>query len=458
MATPVRRRPPPPGRGAAALVVVMVLFFILSLVAAYSSRNLIFEQRTSANYYRATKAFEAAEAGLEWALAQLNGGRIDAACTPSADPGATTFRDRYLVMLADGSLGVRTWNDAGVETARRAACVRGAAGLECDCPDGAAPALAAPAGTGATPAFLVSFEVPPGAPPGVVRVVAQGCSNFDASCLTSIPAGADANASASALVALAPALTQAPLASLTVRGDLQPGNARFVATHPDAVAVMAGGGQTEVNMANIETPPGTPQSDLALQQRLQAFGDSTLGDPTAPPGGLSAGERMFLGLFGVAPAAFRLQPAVVRRSCTDDCAGVLGAAVAAFPGRVLWIDGDLAFGAADDLTLGSPGAPVVLVIDGNLQMASGSRVAMHGLVHLRGGSLLADAGADVTFTGAFVAEGEAGGVDDGRLTIQGEPRFVYDADLVQRAQALVARRALDFGSFARVPGSWRDFQ
>ena len=44
----------------------MVLFFIMSLVAAYASRNLIFEQRTSANNYRSTQAFEAAEAGLEW--------------------------------------------------------------------------------------------------------------------------------------------------------------------------------------------------------------------------------------------------------------------------------------------------------------------------------------------------------------------------------------------------------
>ncbi|HRZ62470.1 MAG TPA: PilX N-terminal domain-containing pilus assembly protein, partial [Rubrivivax sp.] len=49
-------RPTAAARGAAALVVVMVLFFIMSLVAAYASRNLIFEQRTSANNYRSTQA------------------------------------------------------------------------------------------------------------------------------------------------------------------------------------------------------------------------------------------------------------------------------------------------------------------------------------------------------------------------------------------------------------------
>jgi Tfp pilus assembly protein PilX len=86
----------PPQRGAAALVVVMVLFFIVALVAAYTSRNLIFEQRTSANQYRSTQAFEAAEAGIDWALAMLNGGRIDAACRAHTDASTTddSFRQR----------------------------------------------------------------------------------------------------------------------------------------------------------------------------------------------------------------------------------------------------------------------------------------------------------------------------------------------------------------------------
>ncbi len=70
---------------------VLLLFFIISLVAAYAGRSLIFEQRTSANQYRATQAFEAAEAGLEWALAMLNGGRISATCLPSANAGDKQF-------------------------------------------------------------------------------------------------------------------------------------------------------------------------------------------------------------------------------------------------------------------------------------------------------------------------------------------------------------------------------
>ena len=87
---------PSPQRGAAALIVVLLLFFIISLVAAYAGRNLIFEQRTSTNQYRATQAFEAAEAGLEWAVAMLNGGRVTADCIPPVPVDVTqpSFRQR----------------------------------------------------------------------------------------------------------------------------------------------------------------------------------------------------------------------------------------------------------------------------------------------------------------------------------------------------------------------------
>ena len=84
-------------RGAAALIVTMVLFFAMTLAAAYVNRNLVFEQRISANQYRATQAFEAAEAGLEWALAQLNNPlKLEADCRPGTSAQAKTFRERYL--------------------------------------------------------------------------------------------------------------------------------------------------------------------------------------------------------------------------------------------------------------------------------------------------------------------------------------------------------------------------
>ena len=107
-------------RGAAALIVTMMLFFAMVLVAVFVNRNLVFEQRSSANQLRSTQAFEAAEAGLEWALAQLdNPQRLAADCTPSTDAAATSFRSRYLNFnRSNASFTPVTWNRAGVLTAR----------------------------------------------------------------------------------------------------------------------------------------------------------------------------------------------------------------------------------------------------------------------------------------------------------------------------------------------------
>ena len=81
-------------RGAASLVVAMILLFGMTMVAFYANRGLLFEQKTSANQYRATSAFEVAEAGLEWATARLNEPqKIDTACAPSAPATDKTFRD-----------------------------------------------------------------------------------------------------------------------------------------------------------------------------------------------------------------------------------------------------------------------------------------------------------------------------------------------------------------------------
>lgn len=91
-------------RGVTTLIIVSVLFFILALVAAYTNRNMIFEQRTAGNQFRSTLAFEAVEAGVEWTLSMLNNGRIDDDCLSSGDAAQLSFRQRYLNMSADTGL------------------------------------------------------------------------------------------------------------------------------------------------------------------------------------------------------------------------------------------------------------------------------------------------------------------------------------------------------------------
>ena len=223
-------------RGLGALVVVMMLFFIMSLVAAYASRNLIFEQRTSANNYRATQAFEAAEAGLEWGIAMLNGGRIDASCIGTADTTQDTFRERYLSLAANGTLQARKWVNGSVETALLPSCIRSENGWTCSCPASGNPVLAVPSGLGTAPAFQLRFEALGGP---MMRVRSQACSNYSANCFNPAGRSADAIAEVNAIIGLANSITQTPAAAFTVRGSLVAGGARVI--NAEGLAVNTGG-------------------------------------------------------------------------------------------------------------------------------------------------------------------------------------------------------------------------
>ena len=127
-----------PNHGVATLTVVMVLFFVMAMVAAYTNRNLIFEQRTSANSFRSAQALTAAEAGVDWALAMLNGGTIgeDCAVVPG---GNTDFRSRYLNLADDGSFTTSVWpSPLGGNVTPTPSCVMSEEGWNCSCPIGPA--------------------------------------------------------------------------------------------------------------------------------------------------------------------------------------------------------------------------------------------------------------------------------------------------------------------------------
>lgn len=209
--TPLRQR------GAATLLVTMALFLAMVLVALFVNRNLIFEQRASANQYRAMQAFEAAEAGLEWAVAQLNHAEpMGADCLPTTGIGANSFRERFLrFTIADGSFAGATWKPpSAAPRPLRPACVYDGSAWVCDCPSESDAALASPAGTGPFPAFTLQFIA--GLKPGTVRVVSTGCSSWATPCQPGTSDPADATARTEVMVALLPAMRTAPADALTV--------------------------------------------------------------------------------------------------------------------------------------------------------------------------------------------------------------------------------------------------
>ena len=413
-------------RGVAALVVIMGMLFAMVLVTAFANRNLVFEQRTSANQYRAAQAFEAAEAGIEWALAQLNANRrIGADCEPSADPAATSFRTRYLSTLPKtGVLIPKTWSNAGTAAPLSASCVRAGGGWSCSCSSDGAPVLSAPGGKTPAPAFLVHFT--PTAQPGLVRIVSQGCTGLAGKCAPGSTTRADASAKVEALLGVVAGMRTPPAATVTTRGSFDAGAAPIGLHNPDpatGIAVNAGGTVT-ATQARLTPPAGAPIVGMF------AADDAALA--------ALAADHFFASHFGVDRAAWRGQPAVTRVSCSIDCATVLGAAIAAAEGPALiHVDGDLSL--AGPIALGSVQQPVVIVVAGAAGLEGA--VTLHGVLHA------ASLAWNNTSGGAFV---RGALLSEGGYAGNGAPDLFYDP-------ALLARLKHATGSFARVHGSWRDF-
>ncbi len=412
--------------GVATLIIVMSLFFVVSLVAAYASRNLIFEQRTSANQYRSTQAFEAAESGAEWALAMLNAGRLDAACVPTNNAVFSTLRERLLIVNPDtGVYRPATWIDPGGANVNfRPTCVRDGTNWSCSCPTAGAPVLAAPAGDAAAPAFRLRVEG--GGQPGTLRIVSIGCTSLNEDCLErQRTVAGDAVASVIVSATLAQALPTSPPATVTVRGDLTLGAATWHIANADAatngITVNTGGNFTGAS-AVLHSVPGTPGGNSFVAP------DTSLSD--------LVGDRMFISFFGVKPSTFKRQPAVVQYTCGGGCSAGLRDIVDRNPGRPIWVIGDLTLDA--DVVIGAPNAPVLLFVEGDVSLATAG-VRVHGIVYTQAATA-AVSGAGV-IEGAFIAQGHVNGASDLKL--------VFDAGAMTRLRQT-------FGSIVRLPGGWRD--
>lgn len=460
-------------RGAATLVVVMTLFFIIAMVAAYTSRNLIFEQRTSANQYRSTQALEAAEAGVEWALAMLNGGRINEQCEPTpADLTSSTFRARYIDSIdADSAHTLRT---RVTGASLMPVCVFDASLLpnkwKCECPSDGAALLPVVAGSDAKPMFRIKFvylgqdpTISPTKPAGAsarfdsVQIVSAGCTRPDTACIAEAPSapGGDALAIVTAIVTLKSGLTTPPLASITARDVITTvGAAALRAVSSTSVAVVSGGGVIGPSAVERAAPAGTPGPVPGQLIADSPLAPAAVGSQWAlvPPG-----DRMFASVFGMLrqqPAGvdrfpiYPDQPGVVRIDCTAGCnSNAVNTAAQRNPGRVLWLDGNLVVNGdigsplpvsatllASEVT---PAGPVLLIVTGNATLTSGR---VYGAVYGTAATLDLGVTGGATIQGALIAGNN----------LSGSGTVIYDAEILNRLRTR-------HGSYVRVPGGWKDF-
>jgi hypothetical protein len=475
----------PPVRGAASLIVVLLLFLVLSLSAAYAGRNLIFEQKTSANQARSTIAFESAEAGIDWTLAALNGGRINNTCADSTAVGALSFQQRYLSIAANGVVSVNV-RSGDLSPRIWPACVYNGSGWNCACPEAGQIDPAAPAGDAPAPAFRVwpavqepTLNAPPLASPwlppapGTVfpNVPVGGFPLTVAGC-TRLPAGAgetcldyqsradigEGVAGLRVTLVLRSGLTTPPSAAITARQQVVPANLggapRLAVVNTDQRSrgyTVNSGGAVDDTLFALQTIPGTPP------ERSTAAGDSKLLalENPAPPGSsvigteLSSGDLMFVNTFGIRRQVYQNQPGL--RTCPNPCsAATINALLADNPNRIIWVEGNLTL----DANIGTAPAPVLLIVNGQT-LTLGNNVQITGFVYLTGGgaatSNIALPDTVTAINGALVAEGGL------TTTYTGVPAPTSVLTVTYDPAVLDLLRTT-YGSWVRMAGSWRDYR
>jgi hypothetical protein len=406
--------------GAATLAVVALLLLLMLAAALLASRNLVADQRSAAHQVHHVQAMEAAEAGLQWALARLNGGALDPLCRPAA---GLPWRDEVLPFDAGSGRFVPA------PAAPVAACAHDGMAWHCACghgPEGAS----VPARGAAAPHAAFVLRLQPLPRPGQVRVVARGCSGRAASC-DGAPSESDAQAEVSLVAALLPALRSPPAAALAARGAVDLGGSPLnlvnagAGTVAPGLALQAGGNITGADAARFTTAAGGAPTE----------GARFANDPALA--GLAT-ERFFASVLGPDRAGFLRLPGLHRLACGGDCSAALARAHAG-GARLVWVDEALRLqGPAQ---LGTPDQPLLVVAAGEVSLSG--PVQLHGALYGAAPRWRFEPEAGSVVRGAVIAEGDVA------LGAAAAGSVVYDAAIVGALQRRI-------GTLVAVPGGWSD--
>lgn len=444
---------PNPARGMAALTVVMSLFFVMALVAAYTNRNIVFEQRMSASTLRGERAMALADGAVDWTISMLNDGLIDASCQPSAN-GADDFRSRYLSLTGtganNGSYRVRS-NFAQLPP--YPGCQMDPNGaLLCTCPTLAAPNPAVNGGDAGNPAFRVSFLSPPsGYPmPGNIVLQIRGCSNTGTTGNTCYARNnnqpdVDARADVRANVGMVRVLPTPPRATLTAGRDIgfAPGAATIqIANRDNPTGLVLHAGRTISNTSGNPWELSGPAGSAMGLDALRLQNDPDLRNLIQPdPANPALDQALFFrSLFGMDATTLReLQGTRVITPCTAapcTLASLTAAqALTTYAGKVVFVDGDLNLSSAPaGNAMGSSATPLVLIVNGQLTVGAG--INFTGFIFAQN---IAWSHSGASLRGAMLAAAD--------FTATTNVRMTYDSAVLELIR-------YSYGTYVRVPGGW----
>lgn len=399
------RHGPVPGlkqTGSATLVMSLVLLVLMTMVAVYTGRTVLLEEKIAGNDFRARQAFEAAESGLSTAVSYMASGYDkdnDGGADPVIDTDADGIGDAAALTFSDNSSVTVTVTGAFPSFALQSV--------------GVSDDLTA---TRTVRTVLSTVDVLPNAPDN--PLTARGSVAVDGSATIHNPEGHS---------------------TIWTGGDVDLGANNSTATE---VADPTDPGYP----ACMDTPMTcslTPSSSKVAVGLDVVEHDSSLADLTA--------EQMFYNFFGTSMEVYRdsrvtmeVAPADANNLATATVPGVnLGV------GEVIWVEGDTLLENATTVgctvplsgSATCPSAsvnPTVLIINGDLTTSGTPN--FYGLVYVTGDMHMSS---NTTVTGALIVAGNATNTAGGSLDAW------YNSAVLNQVR--------DNGPLAGAPGSWQDW-
>jgi Tfp pilus assembly protein PilX len=441
------QRLPRIARGAAALAVSMILLFTMTIGAFYANRGTIFEQRTATNQLRSTKAFEMADAGVEWALGRLNdGSALQAApscerSTAANSSALQSFRERYLAPVANSGFSPNSTYRSGCSVAADGATT-------CSCVTSGTPTF----GNSTDPRFAVQFVASPAGDPRAVEIISYGCTG-GSTCAPNAAGAFDAEAVVRVLIKVVPVFPSAPGAGL-VTGfvAVTGGNMNVINDDPrsNGVTINSGSIVELTGSTQVTSLPGVPPTasildndpSLATITNDEAFFASFFGKSTAA---YQADSSTYF-IVGAGQCAARPTGRCSECGNASDCGSKVSAAIDG-PSKALqfWIDRDVQFSNGNLPTAGTLGtASKPVTIAGTSQVELKSSLTAYGMFYAQTAATSLwdyEGSGTAKVFGAFVSRG---GFNKGTGTL----------DLIYRADSFGADETK--GLMVKVPGSWRD--
>lgn len=390
-------------RGATSLLIVAILLIVSTLAAFYAASAGIFDMRVAANEVKARQAHEAAQAGIDYAVAYIKKG-MDQNNNGTADPLTP----------------ISAYNTAGNSQYRVTYCA-----VDADlptCPD--------------TPATL-TCDAPTGSDlaNGIGITVSCGWS--------------DDNAAKKRIVVdtgRGPALSTGPGNPLITKGAINVSGSATVTNYYNNLTIWSGSslsnigasGKTFVREPTLAVPPeatpppAPPTSCTSGATYICSTDKSVVGaDVIINDNSLSSYPKndFFENFAGQTPSDWRSTTANLE---------VAGGSVSSLDGvtaKSIWVEGDASF--TGSMTIGTRDKPVVLVVNGDWD--GGGNVTVYGIVIVMDDF---DVAGNTTIYGAAIVLGSVSGT--GSLDV------IFDPKAVKGAQTE--------GAFATVAGSWRDWE